>query len=83
MTERDVIYENGDYWVRKVKSVNAAIAPLGSIYYQTMAVIGVASYSHGKLGLPFYTASLDRAIRHCDRIAAQLDAIPQALEATA
>ena len=70
-SEANIMHESGRFWVERRVSKNPTIAPLGSVYYQTWMVDGVASYNLGRPGLPFYTANLARAIAHCERMAAR------------
>lgn len=70
LTESGIVHESADhqYWVLRRISKRAEIAPVGSVYYQ----IFKAGVTHST-ATTFITASLDRAIATCNRMA-QTDA---------
>ena len=64
MNESDIMHESQPFWVMRKVSTNAAIAPIGSLYYQIFKNGICASESTS-----YVTASLARAIATCDNMA--------------
>ena len=64
--EAGIEYQNGAYWVRKIRSTNPNIAIRGTIYYEVFKEGLYYSTSTGYL-----TSDRQRAINYCDKYAAE------------